>query len=212
MSKMQHKLAVWVLLASAVISSAALAGIDEGIEYMVITPPVLTNTANKIEVIEAFSYACPHCFQFEPVLSAWKKQLPANVELVRFPVIFPKWPESEVVARAFYTAEALGILEKIHVPLFEALHNQKRDLYSDNKMAAFFVEHGVNKKVFLDTFRSFSVDSKMRRAQELTNSYQVEGVPTMIVNGKYRTSSKYAATHEGTLKVVDHLIKKVADK
>lgn len=212
MSKMHHKLAVWVLLGSFAISGVVLAGIDEGIEYVMINPPVLTNTANKTEVIEAFSYACPHCFQFEPYLTTWKKQLPANVELVRFPVIFPKWPESEVVARAFYTAEALGVLEKIHTPLFEALHNQKRDLYSDDKMATFFTEHGVSKKDFLDTFRSFSVDSKMRRVQELTNKYQVEGVPTMIVNGKYRTSSKYAATHEGTLKVVDHLIKKVAAK
>lgn len=212
MSKLQRRLAFWVLLGSSVTSSWVVAGIDEGIEYVDIKPPVLTSTANKIEVVEAFTYACPHCFQFEPLVTTWKKQLPNNVELVRFPVIFPRWPETEPLARAFYTAEALGVLEKIHVPLFEAIHNQKRDIYSDQKMAAFFSEHGVSKKDFLDTFRSFSVDSKMKRAQELTNSYQVEGVPTMIVNGKYRTSSKYAATNEGTLKVVDHLIKKSSAK
>ena len=212
MSKLPHGLMLLVLLSGSVISGPVFAGIDEGIEYMEIKPPVLTSAANKTEVVEAFTYACPHCFQFEPHVSTWKKQLASNVEFIRFPVIFPRWPETEPLARAFYTAESLGVLEKLHIPLFEAIHNKKRDIYSDEKMAAFFTEHGVNKKDFLDTYRSFSIDSKIRRAQELTNTYQVEGVPTMIVNGKYRTSSKYAGTNEATLKIVDHLIKKGSSK
>jgi len=212
MSKLQRVFVVGVLLGWSILSAAAWASTDEGIEYVAIKPPVPSNTANKIEVLEAFSYACPHCFEFEPQLVIWKKQLPANVVLVRFPVIFPKWVESEFVTRAFYTAEALEVSEKIHMPLFEALHKQKRNLYTDQKMAAFFAEHGVSNKDFLDTFRSFSVDSKVRRAQELTTRYQVEGVPTMIVNGKYRTSANFAGSNEGALRVVDQLIKKESDK
>lgn len=188
---------------------AAVGGADEGIEYFKVNPPQPTANKDKIEVLEAFSYGCPHCYQFEPALTTWKKSLPPNVEFVRFHVIFPNQASWEPLARAYYTAEFLGIVEKIHHAMFVAVHDKKRDLTSDAKMAEFFAEQGVSKKDFQDAYRSFSVDSKMRRAADMTTRYQVDGVPSLVVNGKFRTSARYTGgTNESLLKVIDELVRK----
>jgi protein dithiol oxidoreductase (disulfide-forming) len=182
------------------------AGMDEGIEYFRLSTPVSTVNKDKVEVLEAFSYGCPHCFHFEPQVSAWKKNLPPNAEFVRFHVIFEGNPGWELLARTYYTAETMGVVEKIHQPLFVALHEKNRTFDTEVKMADFVAEQGVNKKEFLDTLHSFSVDSKMRRARELTKRYGIDGVPTMIINGKFRTSARYAGNNEDMLKLVDKLV------
>ena len=186
-------------------STLTWAGMDEGIEYFRINPPQPTSTGKKVEILEAFSYGCPHCFHFEPEINAYTKHLPPNTEFVRFHVIFDGNPGWEVFARAFYTAETLGVVDKVHKAIFEAIHEKKLNIETDEKMADLFAKYGVKKQDYLDTAHSFSVDSKIRRARELTKRYGVDGVPTMIVNGKFRTSARYAGSNEAMLKLVTKL-------
>lgn len=193
------------------LGSAALAqqktGIDEGIEYQRISPPQPTETGNKIEVLELFWYGCPHCYHFEPLLKTWLKTKPANVEFRRMPAIFenPRW---ELDARAFYTAEVLGVLDKIHSALFDATHAQKRNIPNEAAMRAFFVEHGVKGEDFDRTFHSFYVQSEVNHAKIMTERYGISGVPAIIVNGKYRADGTASGSMENLLQVVNFLIDK----
>lgn len=194
------------VLITALLFSTIAAALTEGQDYESLTPPQPTNSGNKIEVMELFWYGCPHCYQFEPTLQKWLKTKPANVEFVRVPGIFnPQWA---VLGRAFYTAEALGVLDKVHDQLFAAVHELKRPLNNEDQLAAFFVEQGVKEDDFRKAFRSFTVESKVRRAQEISQRSGAKGVPTMIVNGKYRTGASLpgVGSHANTIKVVDQLI------
>jgi len=189
---------------------ANAAGIDEGIEYQLITPPVRTQNENKIEVVELFWYGCPHCYQFEPKLNAWKKNLPANVEVIRIPAVFGNRKVWELHARAFYAAELLGVQDKIHEPLFKAIHQDKQKLFTKESLADFFAKQGVNKSEFLDTLYSFGVNMKLNRAIDLTKRYGIDGVPTIIINGRYRTHASLTSGQAGMFKVMDFLIDKEA--
>lgn len=178
---------------------------DDGVfAYQDITPPVPTTSGGKIEVVEMFWYGCPHCYAFEPSLNRWKAHLPKDVEFKRVPAVFnPRW---EFSARIYYTAEVLGVLDKLHEEIFDAMHKTHIPLNNEVEVEAFFAQHGVDKKLFEETFNSFAVNSKVNWARHLTNAYGIDGVPTMIVNGKYRTSASLAGGHEEVLKVVDGLI------
>ncbi len=180
---------------------------DEGIEYLKINPPVSTSAKKgQVEVVELFWYMCPHCFRFEPVMEKWLKNKPKNVVFKRIPAIFsPRW---RFFAKIFYTAQLLDVEEKIHKPLFDALHQEKARLGNASAMAQFFEKHaGIKEQDFMDVFNSFSVDAKVRRAEDLSRRYGAQGVPTLIVNGKWRTGGTIAGGHDGMIKVVDHLIK-----
>ena len=201
----------WLISILFLLVTPVWAGFDEGIEYKTVSPRVANHIdEKKSEVVELFWYGCPHCFDFEPDLHKWLKTKPKNVNFVRMPAVFNKrW---EMHARAYYTAEVLGVLDKIHQPLFDAMNLKKQKMASSGELAAFFVKHGVNKETFIETFNSFSVDSKVRRATDMTKRYGIDGVPTLIVNGKYRTSGSLAGGRDKMLKVVDHLIKQEAKK
>ena len=183
-------------------------GFDEGIEYIRIKPPVPTNSGNKVEVVEMFWYGCPHCYQFEPKVNAWKKNLPANVEFIHIPAVFPNRPSWELHARAYYAAELLGILDKLHTPLFDAMHKENKKLNSKEALAKFAAKHGADKNEFYETMDSFGVSMKVNRAIDLTQRYGIDGVPTMVIDGKYRTTASLTNGQAGMLKVVDFLIKK----
>ena len=201
----------WLVSILFLLATPVWAGFDEGIEYKTVSPRVANHIdEKKSEVVELFWYGCPHCFDFEPDLHKWLKTKPKNVNFVRMPAVFNKrW---EMHARAYYTAEVLGVLDKIHQPLFDAMNLKKQKMASSGELAAFFVKHGVSKETFIETFNSFSVDSKVRRATDMTKRYGIDGVPTLIVNGKYRTSGSLAGGRKNMLKVVDHLIKQEAKK
>jgi len=184
------------------------AGINEGIEYKLVTPPVAPPEKGKAEVIEMFWYGCPHCYHFEPKLDNWKKTLPGNVDFKRIPAIFPGRPVWELHARAYYTAELLNVLDKVHKPLFDAIHKHRQNLNNVDVLANFFAQYGVDKQVFKDTFESFGVQMKVNIAKDLTRRYQVDGVPTMIVNGRYRTHGSIANGQDGILRVVNFLVDK----
>ncbi|TPW18072.1 MAG: thiol:disulfide interchange protein DsbA [Halothiobacillaceae bacterium] len=173
---------LWPLLLS---TTAMAIDYEEGIAYQSILPEQPTSTKEKIEVVELFWYGCPHCHRFEPFIERWLESKADYIEFVRVPAILR--PEWQIHARAYYTAEALNVLDKIHTPLFEAIHNQKRKLNSEEELTAFFVELGIDEKAFKKAFKSFGVDAKVRRATEMGQRYGVSGTPAVVINGKYRT-------------------------
>jgi len=207
MFKAVHKITT-ILTASLLVCSMAFAAdeYEEGIHYERVVPAQPTSTVNKVEVLEIFWYGCPHCFRLEPYVERWLKKKPDNAQFVRLPGVFrPSW---EVGARAYYTAELLGQFEHVHKPIFDALHLQKRKLDSEDAMRDFFAEQGVDKKEFIKTYKSFAVETRLRRAKTMTNRYGIDGVPALIVNGKYRVSARTAGSNAELMKVVDFLVAK----
>ncbi len=196
-----------LFLLSAFALNTAFAQLAPAAPYKNIVPPQPTATGEKIEVIEIFSYGCSHCHRFEATLERWLKDKPGNVEFVRLPAIFS--PQLALFARAYYAAEALAVLDKVHKPLFDAVHMQKRRLGSEDEIAEVFVENGVSKDDFHKAFRSFSVEAKVRRATELGKRYGVEATPSMIVNGKYITNPGMDNIgFDGMIKQVNQLVAK----
>ncbi len=178
--------------------------------YETLSPAQPTQHTDKVEVIEFFWYGCPHCFDFEPLLSKWVKALPSNVEFIRQPAVFSDlWGKH---AKAYYTAEALGIVDKVHADFFDAIQTQKRQLETEDQLAAFFAEHGVKDADFRAAYKSFAVDAKLRQAATTAARYGVTGVPAIIINGKYRTNGPVAGSHEKMLEVMDKLIQQESAK
>ena len=165
----------------------AAAPFQEGKDYIRLSSPVPTSAPEKIEVVELFWYGCPHCFDLEPLKREWLKHKPDNVVFVQIPVSFgANW---EPGARAYYAAEALGVLDQIHQPLFDAMHREKRKLDTEDELAAFFAEHGVDQDAFRKAYKSFQTETQLRRGNQLAQRYGVRGVPAVIVNGKYDVRS-----------------------
>ncbi|MGR9012259.1 MAG: thiol:disulfide interchange protein DsbA/DsbL [Gammaproteobacteria bacterium] len=182
----------------------------EPVGYTEVIPVQPTHNPDKIEIIEFFWYGCPHCYSFEPLLEKWVKSLPKNVEFIRQPAVFSDlWGKH---AKAYFTAEALGVVDKIHADFFDALQNKKQHLETEDQLAKFFVAHGVNENQFRDTYNSFLIDAKMRQATTMAGRYGVTGVPAIIINGKYKTNGPIAGSHEKMLEVIDQLIKQESAK
>ena len=178
----------------------------EGDGYTTITPAQPTQTGDKIEVLEIFWYACPHCYDFEPYISEWLESKPDDVEFRHMPGIFRKnWIPH---AKAFFTAEKLGILDSIHGPLFDAIHKEKKKIHDDASIKKFFVKHGVDKGEFTKIYESDEVDTKVKQAFVMGQRYKLTGVPALIVNGKYMVSGSTAGSFENVLKVINTLIDK----
>jgi len=202
---MKNLLAVFcgLLLASGV---AVAKGFDEGIEYQALASPQPTDTDDKIEVIEFFWYGCPHCYHLEPELHAWEQRLPDDVVFRRVPAVLgPSW---ELMARAYYTAELLDAVGKVHKPLFDAIHEDKKRFRTVDDLAAFFAKQGIPEADFRKTWQSFPVVVNTNRAKQARERYGISGVPTLVVNGKYRTSASMAGGNEAMLRVVDYLIER----
>jgi thiol:disulfide interchange protein DsbA len=179
---------------------------QEGTHYQLITPPQPTESSATVEVTEVFWYACPHCFHLEPALEAWLKHKPANVTFIRLPAAFnPNW---ELLARAYYSAEDLGVVAKIHEPLFHAIHEEHTPMNTDKDVITFFTAHGVKEDDIRNAMGSFSVATRVRRSKQMGERYGLTGVPAIIINGKYRTDVGMAGGNDALLKVVDFLIKK----
>lgn len=172
--------------------------------YEKITPPQPTQNPDKVEVIEFFWYGCPHCYAFEPVLSEWLKNKPENVEFIRQPAIFSDlWGDH---AKAYFTAEALGIVDKVHADIFDAIQNKRQALRTEDELAKFFVAHGVDETEFRNAYNSFLVDAKLRQAKAMAPRYGVTGVPTIIINGKYKTNATLAGSQSGIITIMNQLI------
>lgn len=176
----------------------------EPVGYELVTPAQPTHDVNKVEVIEFFWYGCPHCFDFEPTLAKWVKTLPKHVEFIRQPAVFSDlWGKH---AKAYYTAEALGVVDKVHQDFFDTIQIKKEHLETEEQLAKFFVAHGVAEADFKKTYSSFPVDMKVRQAATLAAKYGVSGVPAIVINGKYKTSGPVAGSHEKMIEVMNRLI------
>lgn len=198
-----------VVLSVAMFMSAVAMAADTfkaGQHYVELPIAVKTADASKVEVVEMFGYPCPHCNSFEPVLHQWEKNAAEDVYFQRIPVIFGRsW---EPFARAYYTSELLKTLDKTHQATFDAVHIDRKRLRNKDDFAAFYANLGVNEGKFSKYFNSFAVDSKMKQGDARARGYEIQGVPTLVVNGKYRVTAQMAGGQAAMLKVVNYLIEK----
>lgn len=177
---------------------------EEGVHYERISGPDVADSDGTIEVVEVFSYMCPHCKNFQPYVGPWHEDLPENVEFSGVPVSFrPSW---EPFARAYYTAEVLGILDQSHEALFTALHDERQRIRNMDDLAEFHAQFGVSADEFKSTADSFPVESRMRMGNAAIGKWQVRSTPTLVINGKYRVSPRQGGTYEELLQVADMLI------
>ncbi len=179
----------------------------EGQHYIVLEQAVRTADPSKIEVAEVFAYSCPHCFDFEPMLHAWEKKQDKDVYLAQTHAMWN--PQMEPLIRGYYTSVALKVKEKTHMAVFNTLHLERKSLNNAEQWADFFAIYGVDKAKALSTYNSFGVTSQIKQAEARTRSYKITGTPEMVVDGKYRISSRLAGGHTEMLKVVDFLVAKI---
>lgn len=168
---------------SVALAQAPGAKYQEGVHYTAI-PDAPARSGGGVEVVEAFSYMCTHCATFEPYITSWKKNIPANVEFRRIPVVFGRsaW---EVYARAYVTADMMGIADPAHGALMDRIWKEKAVPKSIEELAEFYSAFGAKPSEFVATSKSFAVDARMRREQAALQTAGVRGTPSMIVNGKY---------------------------
>ena len=201
-----------LFLSLAFAGGAIAANLQPGKDYDLVSPPQPTDAKGKIEVLEFFSYACPHCAHFEPVLEAWVKRLPKDVAFRRVPVTFQR-PQWGALARGYYAIEAMNEVDRLQGPMFTAVHvdrniNVATAQSVEASMADWIAGKGIDRKKFEDNFNSFSVQSLATRAERMTGSYGIQGVPMLVVAGKYRTPDNYPGGPEEMLKLVDAIIAK----
>lgn len=177
-----------------------------GTHYRVIATPMPTADATKVEVVEAFGYWCPHCNAFEPMLAPWAKTLADDVSFENMPVVFSR--SHELMARAYYVADLMGVKETVHQPIYDALHLQRKRFRDADDIADLFAEYGVDRNEVLKQMNSFAVNMKLKMGDSRSKGYEVQGVPSMVVNGKYIVSASEAGSNANMLKVVEHLIEK----
>ena len=201
-----HKMLLTLLLGLGLsISAQADDWLQPGHDYAEVEPPVaVQSSSGKVKVVELFWYGCPACYNAKPHVENWIKNKPEYVELVRLPAIFnnPTWA---LHAQAFYTAEDLGVLEDFHSPFFYAIHRFKRPMTTQAQIRQFFIEIGVSGEDFDSSFNSFSVQTRVRQAAELTRRYGISGVPTLAVNGRYLVDGPMSGTYEKMFSTVNTL-------
>jgi protein dithiol oxidoreductase (disulfide-forming) len=163
--------------------------LQAGVDYQLIPPAIGVTAApkNKIEVVEFFSYGCPWCFRFESTLQPWLASQPSDVAFSRVPVVFqPGW---STLARAYYTAKNLGVENKITPAIFDAIHVKQEDLTTQAALEKFFIAEGVSKQNFDSAFNfTPGIDAQMMRGDQLMRAYNIFEVPTLVIDGKYKTN------------------------
>ena len=179
-----------------------------GTDFLVLDKPAPVEApAGKVEVVEFFWYSCPHCNSFEPALDEWIKKAPKDVAVRRVPIAFRA--DFEPQQRLFYVLEAMNKVDELHKKVFYAIHVEKQLLNTPELIAAWAEKQGLNKAKFLETYNSFSVATKARKATQLQDAYKIDGVPAIGVAGRYFTSGSMAQTMERALLVTDYLIAQV---
>ena len=177
--------------------------------YQPVTPPQPIQTGDKIEVLELFWYGCPHCYDLEPYLDSWLKNKSDDVEFRRMPAILGKnWIPH---AKAYFTAEKLGIVDQIHKPLFDAIHKGREEIFDEKSLKIFFTNHGVDAGEFTKIYNSEEVEVKIKESFVMGQRYKITGVPSIIVNGKYLTSTTMAGGYEDLITIIDQLVEKERD-
>ena len=204
-----------ILLSAAVLSLAisfsGLSGaqspkIEEGFDYRILPTPQPLESKGKVEVIEFFWYGCPHCYDFEPELNAWLKRQPKDVIFRKVPVAFRDdfMPHSQL----FYALEAMGKGDALNDKVMYAMHKENKRLMTENEIADWAASQGIDRNTFLATYRSFAVVSKARAARQMADAYRIDGVPTVVMQGRYVTSPSIAGTKAKAISVMEHLEQK----
>ncbi len=184
-------------------TATAFAQSEGAQQYTMLNPPQPTSTGKKIEVLEFFSYVCSHCYDLHPKLSAWQKSMPKDVQIDFVPVSF--YPQWEPMVYTYYALAAMNKQKQLDDALYEAWHN-KEPLYELDQIADFVAKHGVNRQEFIDDFKSFSIQSGVERSKQMTRAYQIEGTPTLIVDGKYVITGMEP---DDAIRVLNEVLKKV---
>jgi thiol:disulfide interchange protein DsbA len=198
------------LLIPLLIVTHSLAYAEWGEGWDPIDPPIATSAPEgKVEVVEFFWYGCPHCYTLEPQIKAWLEKKPENVVFKRIPS--PLNPNWSVHSQFFYAAESLGVIDKLHKPLFEAMQVKKRRLFDKKSLIDFAVEQGVDRQKFTDAWDSFGVYVKVQQARKLSQRYGIDGVPAIGIDGKYKTSGSLAGTYSKMFEIVDELVSKASN-
>ncbi|HTR58937.1 MAG TPA: thiol:disulfide interchange protein DsbA/DsbL [Casimicrobiaceae bacterium] len=193
-------------LAALALALPAAAQLTEGKEYTRLKNPQPVETGKKIEVIEFFSYGCPHCNDLEPFLDAWVSKLPPDVQFRRVPVMFQqRW---EALARIYYTLDALGEEQRLSPEVFKAIHVNNVPLYQDKAFFDWAASKGLDRNKVADIYNSFAVSSKFNRAKSLAAAYNIQSVPTIVVDGKFITASDRVGTHASLPAAIDALVAK----
>jgi len=179
-----------------------------GTDFLVLDKPAPVEApTGKVEVVEFFWYSCPHCNSFEPALDEWIKKAPKDVAVRRVPIAFRA--DFEPQQRLFYVLEAMNKVDELHKKVFYAIHVEKQMLNTPDLIAAWAEKQGLNKAKFLETYNSFSVATKARKATQLQDAYKIDGVPALGIAGRYFTSGSMAQTMARALLVTDYLIAQV---
>jgi thiol:disulfide interchange protein DsbA len=200
-------LAAWIV--ALTLSTGASAQLAPGKDYQLINPAQPTTSGAKVEVIEFFYYGCPGCNSLQAPLETWLRKKPADIEFRRVPVVFQdSWLP---LTTAYYAFDAMGLVDKLHRPLFSAIHEQRvlsdKGLLKDQKpLFDWVAKQGVDRQKFVDVYNSFGVRSRTNRSIELPGSYNVTSTPTVVVNGKYLVTPAMAGSYERFFQVLDQTI------
>ena len=188
-------------------ASAQSPKIEEGFDYRILQNPQPVSAKGKIEVIEFFWYGCPHCYDFEPEISTWVKRQAKDVVFRQVPVAFRDnlMPHSQL----FYALEAMGKGAAMNEKVMYAMHKENKRLMTETEIADWVASQGMDRTTFLGTYRSFAVVSKARAARQLADTYRIDGVPTVVMQGRYVTSPSIAGTKAKAIAVMDFLEKKI---
>ncbi len=181
--------------------------IEEGFDYRILPVAQPLETKGKVEVIEFFWYGCPHCYDLEPELNAWLKRQPKDVTFRKVPVAFRDdlMPHSQL----FYAFESMGKGEAMNEKVMYAMHKENKRLMTENEIADWVASQGIDRNTFLANYRSFAVISKARAARQMADAYRIDGVPTIVMQGRYVTSPSIAGTKAKAIAVMDHLEQKI---
>lgn len=199
-------IAISLMLFSGLISAQS-PKIEEGFDYRILPVAQPVDAKGKVEVIEFFWYGCPHCYDFEPELSAWVKRQPKDVVFKRVPVAFRDdlLPHSQL----YYALESMGKGDALNEKVMYAMHKENKRLLTETDIADWVASQGIDRNTFLATYRSFAVVSKARAAKQLAEAYRIDGVPTIVMQGKYVTSPSIAGTKAKAIAVMDYLEEKI---
>lgn len=175
-----------------------------GKDYTLISPVQPTEDAGKIEVIEFFSYGCPHCAEFNPLVVAWAAKLPGDVVFKKVPITFGRaaWANT---SRLYYTLDITGDLARLESEVFKAIHVERVNLFDERTLNEWVAKKGVDAKKFADTFKSFGVNSKVSRADQMAQAFRIQGVPALAIDGKFMVGGQ---SFNDQLAVADKLIVK----
>lgn len=195
------------ILFALLITNAAIAkGFDENIHFTRIQPePTVGEAGSKIEVIEFFMHACPHCYHFEPEIQSWLKNKANDIQFTRIPALFGR--HFDMHARTYYALEAIGEIDRLHEALFHEIHENKNRLTTREEMESFLASKQVDLGKFRGAIKSFAVNTKINRAKTLLKRYEIRGVPALVIDGRYKNAS--GLKHQEMTQLIDFLAEKI---